>query len=72
MKTLSIKREADGKIFEIEKRYDGKFEIIENRGLYGNFNAVLNDPVFMWNELDPFNSWVHAYTWLKENINNLL
>ena len=71
MKTLSIKREADGKLFEVSRECNS-WKIIENRGLYGRFNAVLNDPVFMWNEIDPFISWVHAYTWLKGNINNLL
>lgn len=71
MKTLSIKRESDGKLFEVSRECNG-WKIIENRGLDGRFNAVLNDAIFMWQDIEPFKSWVHAYRWLKENINNLL
>ena len=31
--------------------------------------AVLDDEVFLWLNIKPFNSWVHAYKFIKENIN---
>ena len=69
MKTLSIKRESDGKIFEVAKESNG-WKIIENRGCDGRFNACLSD--ILWSKPERFESRIKAYTWLKENINNLL
>lgn len=71
MKTLSIRRESDGKLFEISKE-NNEWRIYENLGRNGRFKAVFNDAVLMWNDIKPFKSMVQAYRFLKENINNLL
>lgn len=70
MKTLSIKRESDGKIFEVAKDNKGGWEIIENRGCNGRFNASLSD--CLWSEPEHFESRIKAYSWLKNNIEKLL
>lgn len=64
-------RRSDGKIFKVSC-FNGKWEILEDRGCYGTFNAVLNDFCLMWFPIEPFNSMIQACHWLKENINRLL
>lgn len=65
----AIKRE-DGKLFEVLKRHNGKYEIIENRGLNGRWNACLSD--LLWSSIEPFDSFIQAARWLKANVNELL
>lgn len=64
-------RRNDGKLFKVSCR-NGKWEILEDRGCDGIFNAVLNDSCLMWFSIEPFNSMIQACRWLKENIDNLL
>lgn len=59
-----------GKYF-IQKNSKGKYEIMKNEP-YFSTNAVLNDAVLMWSNIEPFDSMVKAYVWLKENVQNLL
>lgn len=68
MDRLHVERK-DGKVFEVQKEYDG-YHIIENRGLDGRFEAMLNDG--LWNRIEPFPSKIQAYGWLKENVECLL
>lgn len=68
MNRLCIKRK-DGKVFEVQKEYDG-YHIIENRGRDGRFDAVRND--ILWSQIEPFVSRIQAYAWLKKNVECLL
>ena len=72
-----IARNVFGKIeprigqYFIQKNSNGKYEIMKNEPWYVT-NAVLNDTVLMWLPLEPFDSLVRAYSWLKQNVQNLL
>lgn len=55
----------------IKKNQLGKYEILKDYLWYVS-DAVLSDPVLMWIEIEPFDSLVKAYVWLKENVDNLL
>lgn len=72
-----ITRNCFGKItpriskYVVEKRYDGKWEI--NKEEYClKTTAVVGDGVLMWIGIEPFDSMVKAYTWLKKYVNELL
>lgn len=64
----SIQR-TDGKTFEV---VHGENKIVENRGLNGRFDAVLYNPVFIWEDLPIFKSFIQAVQYLKENLQSLL
>ena len=72
-----IARNVFGKIeprignYFIHKNSKGKYEILKNEP-YKVTNAVLNDAVLMWLPIEPFDSLVKAYAWLKKNVQNLL
>lgn len=72
-----ITRNIFGKIeprigeYFIQRNSKGKYEIMKNEPWYVT-NAVLNDEVMMWQDIEPFDSMVNAYTWLKQNVQNLL
>ena len=72
-----IARNVFGKIeprignYFIHKNSKGKYEILKNEP-YKVTNAVLNDAVLMWLPIEPFDSLVKAYAWLKANVQNLL
>lgn len=55
----------------IRKNQSGKYEILKNEPWYVT-NAVLNNPVLMWDDIEPFDSLVKAYAWLKQNVKKLL
>ena len=72
-----ITRNVFGKIeprieeYFVRKNSKGKYEILKNEP-YKVTNAVLNDSVMMWLPIEPFDSLVKAYDWLKKNVQNLL
>jgi hypothetical protein len=69
---LFMIRENDGKEFEVdEDKQTHKARIMENRYCLRT-KAVLNDPIFIWNDIPEFPNKIRAYLWLKENVNNLL
>ena len=72
-----ITRNCFGKItprigkYVVEKRHDGKWEI--NKEEYClKTTAVVGDGVLMWIGIEPFDSMVKAYAWLKKHIGELL
>lgn len=73
-----ITRNCFGKItppriskYVVEKRHDGKWEI--NKEEYClKTTAVIGDGVLMWIGIEPFDSMVKAYAWLKKHVNELL
>ena len=74
-----ITRNVFGKIepriedYFIRKNSKGKYEILKyDANAHMVTNAVLNDSVMMWLPIEPFDSLVKAYAWLKKNIKNLL
>lgn len=72
-----IARNVFGKIeprincYFIQKNSNGKYEIMKNEPWYVT-DARLNDSVAMWEKIEPFDSLVKAYAWLKKNVQNLL
>ena len=72
-----IARNVFGKIeprignYFVWKNSKGKYEILKNEP-YKITDAVLNDAVLMWQGIEPFDSLVKAYAWLKQNVDNLL
>ena len=72
-----ITRNVFGKIeprignYFVRKNSKGKYEILKNEP-YKVTDAVLNDSVLMWQDIEPFDSLVKAYAWLKQNVDNLL
>ena len=57
--------------YVVEKRHDGKLEI--NKEEYClKTTAVVRDGVFLWLDIEPFDSMVKAYAWLKKHVNELL
>lgn len=72
-----IERNYFGKIepkignYFISKMNDGKYHVLKNEG-YMVTDATINDPVMMWNGIEPFDSLVRAYTWLKTHVHELL
>ena len=57
-----------GKFF-IRKNHNGMWEVLKNETWYTT-NAVMAD--MLWSEIEPFDSMVQAYKFLKRNVNNLL
>lgn len=57
--------------YTVQKRWDGKWEITKQEPCYRT-TAVLSDPYLMWVEIEPFDSMVKAYAWLKRHVNELL
>lgn len=55
----------------VEKRWDGKWEITKKEPYYKT-TAVLADHFLMWNDIEPFDSMVQAYAWLKKHVDDLL
>lgn len=49
----------------------GKWKIMKDEGWYVT-DASLNNPWLMWNGIEPFESKIQAYTWLKKHVNELL
>ena len=72
-----ITRNVFGKIeprignYFVRKNSKGKYEILKNEP-HKVTDAVLNDAVLMWQDIEPFDSLVKAYAWLKQNVENLL
>lgn len=72
-----ITRNVSGKIeprigcYFIRKNSQGKYEILKNEPWYVT-RATLKDGVLMWEGIEPFDSLVKAYAWLKANVDNLL
>ena len=57
--------------YVVEKRHDGKWEI--NKKEYClKTTAVVRDDVLMWIGIEPFESMVKAYAWLKKHVYELL
>ena len=57
--------------YVVEKRHDGKWVI--NKDEYClKTTAIIYDDILMWIEIDPFDSIVKAYEWLKKHVNELL
>ena len=57
--------------YVVEKRHDGKWAI--NKEEYClKTTAVIGDGVLMWIGIEPFDSMVKAYAWLKKHVNELL
>ena len=74
-----IARNVFGKIeprikeYFVRKNSKGKYEILKyDANAHMVTNAVLNDAVLMWLPIEPFDSLVKAYAWLKKNVQNLL
>lgn len=66
---------ADGKIFQVTNRKDGngKYKIIknnENACMYSD--AVLADSTFIWQDIQPFDSFIQAVRYLKQNVKKFL
>ena len=59
-----------GKYF-VRKNSQGKYEILKNEPWYVT-RATFKDGVLMWAGIEPFDSLVKAYAWLKANVDNLL
>lgn len=72
-----ITRNCLGKIeprigaFFVSETWGGKYKILKNEPWYVT-DARLNDLALMWGEIEPFDSRVKAYAWLKKNVDNLL
>ena len=74
-----IARNVYGKIeprieeYFVRKNSKGKYEILKyDANACMVTNAVLNDAVLMWLPIEPFDSLVKAYAWLKANVQILL
>ena len=59
-----------GKYF-IQRNSKGKYEIMKNEPWYTTKAAIANE-VMLWLDIEPFDSMVKAYTWLKKHVNELL
>lgn len=59
-----------GKYF-IKRTIKGKYEIMKNEPWYTT-NAAITDKVMLWLDIEPFDSMVKAYAWLKKYVNELL
>lgn len=57
--------------YVVEKRHDGKWEIMKNEPWYTTKAAIANK-VMLWLDIEPFDSIVKAYAWLKKHVNELL
>jgi hypothetical protein len=69
---LYMVREKDGKEFEVnEDAQTYKARIIEH-GYCIRKDAVLYNPILIWEDIPEFPNKIRAYLWLKEHINDLL
>lgn len=68
MKELSLKNKK-GETFFIRK-FNGKWDIMK-RDTWANVDAFLYNEVF-WENIEPFNSMIKAYKYMKDNIENLI
>ena len=59
-----------GKYF-IKRSSKGKYEIMKDEPWYTT-KAVIADLYLLWLDIEPFDSMLKAYTWLKKHINELL
>ena len=72
-----IARNCLGKIelrigdYFVVKNSKGKYEIMKNMPWY-TINAVIANEVMLWLDIEPFDSMVKAYAWLKKHVNELL
>ena len=72
-----ITRDIFGKIrlsvgnYIVSETHNGKWEILKREPYYTT-TAVLKNEVLMWLDLEPFESKVQAYAWLKKHVNELL
>ena len=57
-------------VFSITKHYGVPYTIRSHQPWYTT-DAVLSDPVFLWNDLPKFDSFVQAVRYLKENLEQL-
>lgn len=55
----------------VVKNSKGKYEIMKNMPWYTT-NAVIANEVMLWLDIEPFDSMVKAYAWLKKHVNELL
>ena len=55
----------------VEKRHDGKWEINKEEYCLKTTTAIANE-VMLWIDIEPFDSMVKAYAWLKKHVNELL
>ena len=49
----------------------GKYEIMKNETWYTTKASIANE-VMLWLAIEPFDSMVKAYAWLKKHVNELL
>ena len=49
----------------------GKYEIMKNEPWYTTKASIANE-VMLWLDIEPFDSMVKAYAWLKKHVNELL
>lgn len=72
-----IARNCLGKIelrigdYFVLKNSKGKYETMKNMPWYTT-NAVIVNEVMPWLDIEPFDSMVKAYAWLKKHVNELL
>ena len=59
-----------GKYF-IQRNSKGKYEIMKNEHWYIT-NAAIANEVMLWLDIEPFDSMVKTYAWLKKHVNELL
>ena len=57
--------------YVVEKRHDGKWEINKEEYCLKTTAAIANE-VMLWLDIEPFDSMVKAYAWLKKHVNELL
>ena len=57
--------------YVVEKRHDGKREINKEEYCLKTI-AIVGDGVLLWLDIEPFDSMVKAYAWLKKHVNELL
>ena len=55
----------------VEKRHDGKWEINKEEYCLKTTASIANE-VMIWLDIEPFDSMVKAYAWLKKHVNELL
>lgn len=52
--------------------WDGKYRIKKDEGCIKTDAVLGTDIITLWNGIEPFDSMVKAYAWLKANVNELL
>lgn len=60
-----------GAYFVQRNNWSGKYEILKNEP-WCITDARINSLPEIWEEIEPFDSMVRAYAWLKKNVNRLL